>query len=91
MHNTAYYRRCGVNNKFNQVNISVSHPCEELGRHIGSYDEYMQKLGKSLGTTVNHYNHAYKELNKIDKDVTRITKNSIGIEPDVVDKPTLDE
>tara|TARA_B100000959_G_scaffold129693_1_gene136091 strand:- start:35 stop:1063 length:1029 start_codon:yes stop_codon:yes gene_type:complete len=64
---------------------------EELGRHIGSYDEYMKKLGKSLGTTVNHYNHAYKELNKIDKDVLRITDDSIGIEPKIVDKPHLDE
>lgn len=64
---------------------------EQLGRHIGRYDDYMQKLGKSLGTTVNHYNHAYKELNKIDKDVTKITDNSIGIEPEVVDKPSLGE
>ena len=64
---------------------------EQLGRHIGSYDEYMQKLGKSLGTTVNHYNHAYKELNKIDKDVTKITDTSIGIVPETVDKPALGE
>ncbi len=64
---------------------------EQLGRHIGRYDDYMQKLGKSLGTTVNNYNHAYKELNKIDKDVTKITGNSVGIEPEVVDKPVLDE
>lgn len=64
---------------------------EQLGRHIGGYDEYMQKLGNSLGTTVNHYNRAYKELNKIDKDVTRITENSIGIEPGVVDRPSLSE
>ena len=63
---------------------------EQLGRHIGSYEEYMQRLGKSLGTTVNHFNHAYKELNKIDKDVLRITDTSIGIEPEVIDKPTLE-
>lgn len=64
---------------------------EQLGRHIGSYEEYMQRLGKSLGTTVNHFNHAYKELNKIDKDVMRITDTAIGIEPEVIDKPTLEE
>jgi len=42
---------------------------EELGKHIGAYEQYMQSLGNSLGTTVNHYNRAHKELKKIDKDV----------------------
>ena len=30
---------------------------------------------------VNHYNAAYTELGKIDKDVVRITGEGIGIEP----------
>jgi DNA recombination protein RmuC len=46
---------------------------EELGRHILVYEDYMKKLGNTLGTTVNHYNTAYKELKKVDKDVLRIT------------------
>ena len=41
----------------------------KLGAHIGKFEEYMQKLGNSLGTTVNHYNSAHKELAKVDKDV----------------------
>src|SRR5690606_34647433 len=28
----------------------------KLGQHIGKFEEYMQKLGNALGTTVNHYN-----------------------------------
>ena len=32
----------------------------KLGRHIASFDSYMEKLGKSLGTTVGHYNNAHK-------------------------------
>ncbi|MBI2046495.1 MAG: DNA recombination protein RmuC [Parcubacteria group bacterium] len=66
---------------------------EELGRHIGAYEQFMQKLGNSLGTTVNHYNTAHKELKKIDKDVMRITgaKDSIGIEPVVLEKPLVEE
>ncbi|MFZ1360504.1 MAG: DNA recombination protein RmuC, partial [Candidatus Saccharimonadales bacterium] len=40
----------------------------QLGRHIAAYEGVMQKLGNSLGTTVNHYNTAHKELKKIDKD-----------------------
>lgn len=59
----------------------------ELGKHMSTYEDYMVKLGNTLGTTVNHYNTAYKELNKIDKDVMRITGDTIGIEPLVLDKP----
>ena len=58
-----------------------------LGNHIIKYEEYYKKLGNSLGTTVNHYNAGYKELGKIDKDVTRITGDNIGLSVDQIDKP----
>lgn len=63
----------------------------ELGRHIHVYETYMQKLGGSLGTTVNHYNTAHKELKKIDKDVVKIAKTSPGVEPLLLDKPNQDD
>jgi DNA recombination protein RmuC len=63
----------------------------ELGKHIGSYEEYYKKLGASLGTAVSHYNSGYKELGKIDKDVYRIEGSKIGIEPNLVDKPEIAE
>ncbi len=63
----------------------------ELGRHIQSYDAYMQKLGNSLGTTVNHYNTAHKELKKIDKDIVRISDKSAGVEPLLIERPLTDE
>lgn len=53
----------------------------ELGKHLQSYEGYMQKLGNTLQTSVNHYNTAYKELGKVDKDVLRITGESPGLEP----------
>lgn len=62
-----------------------------LGRHLTAYEAYMQKLGNSLGTTVNHYNTAHKELKKVDKDVTKIAEKSPGIEPLLVDKPQEDD
>jgi hypothetical protein len=43
-----------------------------------------------LGTTVNHYNSASKELNKIDKDVTRITGEGMELDLKQIDKPTVD-
>ena len=63
----------------------------KLGRHIASFDSYMEKLGKSLGTTVGHYNNAHKELAKVDTDVTKIAGGNKSIEPLLIDKPQQDE
>lgn len=63
----------------------------KLGRHIASFDSYMEKIGKSLGTTVGHYNNAHKELAKIDTDVTKIAGGNKSIEPLLIDKPRQDE
>ncbi len=60
---------------------------EELGRHLGSYDAYMQKLGTHLGTTVGMYTKAYKELKKVDKDVLKITGEGMNIEPMAIEGP----
>ncbi len=60
---------------------------EKLTRHLSAYNEYFEKLGNTLGTTVNHYNAAQKELGKIDKDVTKISGDSIGVEKLELDKP----
>ncbi|MBI4094578.1 MAG: DNA recombination protein RmuC [Candidatus Liptonbacteria bacterium] len=60
---------------------------EELGRHLASYESFMEKLGTHLGTTVNTYNRAYKELGKIDKDVLKITGEAAGVEPLALDRP----
>ena len=60
---------------------------EELGRHLGSYESYMKKLGTHLGTSVSMYNSAYKELGKIDKDVLKITGVAVGTEPLTLEKP----
>lgn len=64
---------------------------EELGRHIGSYEGYFKKLGTHLGTTVNMYNSASGELAKIDKDVYRISGQSIGVEKLVLEGPKTEE
>ncbi len=60
---------------------------EELGKHLGAYESYMAKMGANLGTTVNSYNAAYKELGKIDKDVLRVTGEPVGIDVKTIDKP----
>lgn len=64
---------------------------EKLGVHISKYEDYYQKLGNTLSTTVNHYNAGYKELAKMDKDVTRITGEVGGVDILTIDKPTMQE
>lgn len=63
----------------------------KLGQHIGKFEEYMQKLGASLGTTVNHYNSAHKELSKVDKDVIKIAGSAASVDPLLIDRPQRDE
>lgn len=63
---------------------------EKLSRHILSYEDFMKKLGVSMTTTVNHYNNAYKEFKKIDKDVVKITEGEATVEPTTIDKPQLE-
>ena len=63
----------------------------KLGTHIAAFDTYMGKLGNSLGTTVNHYNTAYKSLAQIDKDVVKITTGEPSIEPKLIEQPNTEE
>ncbi len=71
---------------------------EKLTKHLLSYDEFMKKLGVSMTTSVNHYNNAYKEFAKIDKDIMKITEGDHrqsgagkSIEPLILDKPHTEE
>ncbi len=59
----------------------------ELGKHIKAYEDYFAKIGNTLQTTVNHYNAAYKELGKVDKDVLRITGEAPGVGVQALEGP----
>jgi DNA recombination protein RmuC len=63
----------------------------ELEKHLRSYYEYHEKLGKTLGTAVSHYNQSGKEFRKIDKDILRVTGSNMKIENLEVEKPLLEE
>jgi len=64
---------------------------DKLRGHIEKYEDFYNKLGTSLTTTVNHYNAGYKELGKVDKDIMKITGESAGVEAMVLDKPVKNE
>lgn len=73
-----------------QISESVKEIIKKVGdlnKHINAYDEYMQKLGTHLGTTVNAYNTASSEFKKIDKDVIKLTGVESQIEIQQIDKP----
>ncbi|MDA3802553.1 MAG: DNA recombination protein RmuC [Patescibacteria group bacterium] len=74
-----------IEEKAKEIRVNI----EKLGNHMGSYDEFMKKLGGSMSTTVNHYNNAYKEFKKIDKDITKITDKESNIEAMKIDKPVI--
>lgn len=63
---------------------------EKLGRHLASYDDFLKKVGTSINVTVGHYNNAYKEFKKVDKDVSKITASESEIEPLLLDKAVLE-
>ncbi|MDD4902419.1 MAG: DNA recombination protein RmuC [Patescibacteria group bacterium] len=77
--------------KIEETAKEIQENVEKLGRHLVAYDDYFKKLGNSLSTTVNHYNSAYKEFKKVDKDVIRITGGESDIEPLELERPKINE
>jgi len=60
---------------------------EILRKHILNYNEFLNKLGGHLSTTVSTYNKAYKEFAKVEKDTARLTQSKEKIEPKEIEKP----
>lgn len=69
--------------------VEIQKRVGELGRHLNAYQEHIVKVGNHLGTTVNAYNNAGKELGKIDKDVIKITEGqvNVGAEMPALERP----
>jgi DNA recombination protein RmuC len=73
-----------------QIEESAKHirdNVENLQKHLKAYEEYYMKLGNALGTAVNQYNLAAKEYKKVDKDMLKITGESISGDLPSLDKP----
>ncbi|HEY4515847.1 MAG TPA: DNA recombination protein RmuC [Candidatus Paceibacterota bacterium] len=63
----------------------------KLQQHLKTYEEYHTKLGSALGTVVNHYNFSNKEFKKVDKDMMRLTGESLTSDLTMLDKPDFEE
>jgi len=81
------------NQKISEQAMEIIKQVERLGKHLGGYSEYMDKLGNHLGTTVSSYNKASKELAKVDKDVVKITgkETKIKLPEGEIETPLLEE
>jgi len=58
---------------------------EQLMRHLKAYEDYHNKIGKHLETTVRAYSEASNEFKKIDKDIYKITDGAAGKQLEPVD------
>ncbi len=68
---------------------TIKHNVEKLSKHMNSYEEFMKKLGTSMSTTVKHYNSAYKEFKKVDKDVMKVLEGKSKVKPKILDQPDM--
>ncbi len=60
----------------------------KLQKHLAGFEQNMEKLGRSLGTSVGAFNDARNEYKKIDKDVYKISGEVISITSSEVEKPS---
>ncbi|MCR4328150.1 MAG: DNA recombination protein RmuC [Patescibacteria group bacterium] len=79
------------NQKISEQTKDIIKQVSHLGKHLIAYEEYFGKIGKNLTTTVSAYNNAHKEFGKIDKDVVKISGETIGIEPMKLEAPSFED
>lgn len=62
---------------------------EKLWKHLNAYEVYIEKMWKSLWTTVSHFNEASHKFKLIDKDILKITEWEVWGEYEVkqLEKP----
>jgi DNA recombination protein RmuC len=73
-----------------QAAKDIARNVENLARHLKAFEDYHRRLGATLSTAVNHYNASSREFGKIDKDVLRITGESMRPELEEVERPQLE-
>ena len=59
-----------------QSAVEIQKHVQKLGRHLLAYEEAFDKVGKTLMTTMNHYEKASGQFKQIDKDILKITGES---------------
>jgi|SRR5690606_5004245 len=60
---------------------------KNLKKHLDAFEENFDKLGKQFGTAVNTYNASFKAIKMIDKDLFKITGETMTIGSEEIEKP----
>ena len=76
--------------KIEESALQIRDNVSKLAKHIKAYDAYFLKVGKHLGSTINAYNFASRELKKIDKDVVKISGDSMELKSEELIKETAE-
>ena len=63
----------------------------ELSKHLKAYEDSHNSMGKSLSAAVGHFEKSGKAFKAIDKDVVRITDESIELKLEVADRPLIED
>lgn len=62
----------------------------QLAKNLAAYQDAHNSLGKSLSAAVGHFEKSGKAYRAIDKDVVRVTGDSIGLQLEGVERPSLE-
>lgn len=79
------------NQKISEQAAQIIKEVEKLGKHLFTYSEHFNRMGKNLDTTVSSFNKAKAEFGKIDKDVIKLSGGEAKIELNEVSHPQLDD
>jgi DNA recombination protein RmuC len=79
------------NQKISEQATQIIKEVEKLGKHLFTYSEHFNRMGKNLDTTVSSFNKAKAEFGKIDKDVIKLAGGEARIELNEVNRPQLDD
>lgn len=60
-----------------------------LSKHLTNYEIFLKKLGNHLNTALSTYNKTYEEFQKIDKDIYKITGQTLSNQ-NLLEEPPLD-
>ncbi len=63
----------------------------ELAKHLKAYEDSHNSLGKSLNAALNHYDKSGKAFKAIDKDVVKITDESMQLKLETAEKTLLEQ
>lgn len=77
-------RALQIEDSVKEIQLQAGH----LMRHLKAYEDYHNKVGKHLETTVRAYSESSNELKKIDKDIYKITEGKVerALLPAEIDK-----